>query len=63
MKNKNLTPLKSIRAHCLGCSNHQPKEVKQCQIEDCPLWDYRLGRNPRRQGIGRKKLVNAEILS
>lgn len=49
--NKNLTPLKSIRVHCLECSNHQPSEVRECIITDCPLWLYRLGTNPKRKGI------------
>ena len=50
MGSKKLTPLKSIRAKCLDCSVNQPKEVRECQIEDCPLWVYRFGKNPNRQG-------------
>jgi len=38
------TPLKAIRAKCLDCSCHQPREVKECRITSCPLWPYRLGR-------------------
>lgn len=51
MKHKRLTPLKSIRANCLDCCNGQPKEVRECQITDCPLWHYRFGKNPNRKGI------------
>ena len=51
MNKKRLTPLKSIRANCLDCCNGQPKEVRECQIIDCPLWLYRLGTNPNRKGI------------
>jgi len=51
MINKKLTPLKSIRANCLDCCNGQPKEVRECQIADCPLWLFRFGTNPNRKGI------------
>ncbi|MBU0634464.1 MAG: hypothetical protein KKA52_05305 [Candidatus Omnitrophica bacterium] len=52
MANKNITPLKAVRAKCLDCSGFQPKEVKLCTIEVCPLYLYRLGKNPKRMGIG-----------
>ena len=51
---KKFTPLKAIRTYCLECSNGSPKEVKLCPITDCPLYLYRLGRNPSRKGIGGK---------
>lgn len=51
-KNKNLTPLKAIRARCLDCSGFHPKEVRNCGHVDCPLYLYRFGKNPRRKGIG-----------
>jgi hypothetical protein len=43
-----LTPLKAVRAKCLDCCCGQRKEVRQCQILDCPLWHYRMGRRPAR---------------
>ncbi len=51
MNNKKLTPLKSIRAYCLDCSNRQPKEVRECEITDCPLYEFRFGTNPKRKGL------------
>ena len=51
---KTLTPLKAIREKCLDCSGGQPKEVRLCPVTDCPLWPYRMGKNPRRVGIGKK---------
>jgi len=54
MTNKKLTPLKAIRQNCIDCSCSSPKEVKDCIIFDCPLYEYRLGKNPRRRGIGNK---------
>ena len=49
-----MTPLKAVRKKCLWCCCNQPKEVKLCQIEDCPLFQFRLGKNPNRSGIGGK---------
>jgi hypothetical protein len=46
------TPLRAIRLKCLDCSNNQPLEVKNCTITDCPLYYYRLGKNPKRKGMG-----------
>ena len=46
MNQKILTPLKSIRAKCLECSNGSFAEVRLCPIVDCNLYAFRLGRNP-----------------
>jgi len=48
---KALTPVKSIRKYCLECCNLQPKEVKNCPALDCPLFNFRLGKNPNRNKI------------
>ena len=40
-----MTPMKAIRANCLDC-NGTPNEVKLCTCKDCPLWPFRLGKNP-----------------
>jgi len=62
---KSLTPLKSIRKNCLECSAGSAKEVKLCQIKDCPLYRFRAGKNPNRSGIGGKgfpkKLVQKSL--
>jgi len=41
-----LTPIKAIRAKCLDCCAGQPKEVRLCSIEKCPLYPYRMGHRP-----------------
>ena len=51
---KVLTPIKAIRAKCLDCCCDNPYEVKMCTAEQCPLYVYRFGHNPKRQGIGMK---------
>ena len=49
---KPLTPLQSIRKNCLDCSAGSVSEVNNCIIHHCPLYHYRLGKNPQRRGIG-----------
>ena len=51
MEKANLTPLKSIRKHCLDCSGGSPKNVRECEIQDCPLFGFRFGKNARRKGL------------
>jgi hypothetical protein len=36
---------KHLRQHCLSCAA-TPGQVRRCAIIDCPLWPYRMGRNP-----------------
>lgn len=43
------SPLKAIREKCLDCCGGQTSEVKLCPAEDCPLWNFRMGKNPFRQ--------------
>lgn len=47
-----LTPLKSIRAKCMDCSNGSRKRVTECIEEYCSLYIYRMGTNPHRKGMG-----------
>ncbi len=54
MNNNKVTPVKAIRFKCLDCSGGQPSEVRSCNISECPLFPYRLGKNPNRRGIGGK---------
>lgn len=49
---KKLTPVKAIRAKCLDCCAGQMAEVRECKIEDCPLYGFRMGKNPNRKGKG-----------
>lgn len=36
----------AIKEKCLDCSGGYKDEVKLCPIEDCPLYIYRLGKDP-----------------
>ena len=51
MDKKKLTPLKAIRQNCIECSGGSLKDVKDCIIPDCPLYQYRMGKNSNRKGI------------
>lgn len=48
---KILTPIKAIRKKCLDCSGDSSNEVKNCNLDWCPLYPYRLGRNPNRKTV------------
>ena len=41
------TPIKAIRAKCMDCSGNQIKEIRQCELKECSLWPYRMGRRPK----------------
>ena len=49
---KKLTPLQAIRQNCLECSGNSASEVKLCTRSECPLYPFRLGKHPCRQGMG-----------
>jgi len=53
-----MTPIKAIRAKCLDCCISSPKEVALCTANDCSLFQYRFGKNPRRQKIGLNGVLN-----
>ena len=55
MRKKILTPIKAIRSWCVNCCMGGPlKEVRFCDDEECPLYLYRMGKNPSRKGMGGK---------
>ena len=39
-----LTRSQAIRAKCLDCCCGQVNEVRQCPATNCPLWNYRMGK-------------------
>ncbi len=46
---KRLTPVKAIRAKCKDCSGNQLVVIRKCQITDCALFPYRMGRRPKEE--------------
>lgn len=47
---KTNTPMKAIRAKCLDCMCFQLAEVRRCPATDCPLFPYRMGHRPQKDG-------------
>lgn len=43
------TPIKAIRAKCLDCTCNQVSEIRECTINTCPLYEYRMGHRPRKE--------------
>lgn len=41
-------PVKAIHEYCLECCLNNPNEVRLCNASECPLWAFRLGKNPYR---------------
>jgi len=46
-----LAPLKAIRAKCLDCQGEGESWVRNCDLHDCPLWPYRMGRKPTERDL------------
>ena len=44
-------PLKAIREYCLGCQGEGESWVRNCDLTDCPLWPYRMGRRPQERDL------------
>ena len=42
-----LTPIKAIRQKCLDCCSGQIKEVRECTVKTCALYEYRMGHRPK----------------
>ena len=49
MEDELKSPIKAIRAKCLDCCCDQQEEVKLCPATTCPLYPFRLGKNPFRK--------------
>lgn len=51
------TAIKAIRAKCLDCSAGSPAEVRACELTHCPLYKFRLGKNPN---IGKREMSDEQ---
>lgn len=47
--NDNRNVLRAVLYYCYGCSSYQLSEVKNCTVTNCPLYPFRLGKNPFRK--------------
>lgn len=57
-----MTALQAIRAKCLDCSNSQLSEVRNCNVKQCPLCDFRMGHKPKDENAS-KRTLSAEHLA
>ena len=48
----------SLRRQCLVCAENAA-EVRRCVIIDCPIWPYRMGRNPHNPRRGTNPFLSA----
>ena len=48
---ENTNVLRAIRLKCYDCSSYQSNEVKDCPVTTCPLYPFRLGKNPFRRKL------------
>ena len=47
---KKPTAIRAIRKKCLDCSCGSRDEVKRCELVECPLYPFRMGKNPNIAG-------------
>lgn len=41
------TPLKAIKTFCVECFGGNAREVSRCTSYNCPLYEFRQGKNPK----------------
>lgn len=51
---------KAIRTKCLDCSKWQQSEVRECPVIKCPLWPWRMGKQPSAEDLEKLKNVDDE---
>ena len=56
------SPIKSIRAKCLDCTQNQPKEIRLCTTISCALYPYRMGRRPSNETLDTLKSFYEETI-
>ena len=42
------TPMARIRGYCVECVGGVLRDVRECCVKDCLLYDLRMGRKPRK---------------
>ncbi len=53
-----MSPQGAIRKKCLSCCCSQSIEVRLCSIGNCPLFDFRFGRNEGSSTTSLKAIKN-----
>lgn len=48
---KHLTPIQAIKKKCKeDCCAGDLVSWKECSVKTCPLWVYKMGKRPQKQG-------------
>ena len=55
-----LTPIKAIRYQCMECAGYSPNTIRECGDKLCPLFPFRMGKNPSRK---RKRKIDRDRAS
>lgn len=53
-------PLKAIRAKCIDCCGGNSAEVRKCTATGCPLWPFRMNKNPFHASFGKDNRKSKE---
>lgn len=48
IKEQPKSPMAAIRAKCLDCTCGAHGRIKNCEVLDCPIYHFRMGKNPYR---------------
>jgi hypothetical protein len=51
-------PVKVLRSFCLDCQGGSRKDVRECESNQCPMFPYRLGKNPNYKKVFRGGKAN-----
>jgi hypothetical protein len=51
-RNGQRVSVKILRRYCLQCTNGSRAYIQNCPTYCCPVWPYRMGKNPNRIGKG-----------
>lgn len=53
---------KAIRTYCIDCGGGVTTTVRDCNLERCPLFPYRFGKNPQAAIKYLEKTYNVKII-
>lgn len=58
-KIKGTSTISKLMEKCRDCGEGSLMNVRNCEFPECPIYPYRIGKNPARQGIGARNYEKA----
>lgn len=58
---REMSPYKIMRQKCLDCVGFQASEVRKCVCTDCPLFPYRMGKDPFKSAKCKAKKMHGNL--